>query len=340
MSNDSFHPYADRHVNPNGAGDARPTALQVVQDEGLVGKLSDKVVIVTGAASGIGVETARAMHETGAKVYIMVRDTKKGQEVVDEILENSSIKADMGVIQIDLASLASVRKAAQEFLSKESKLNILINNAGVMAIPERTLSIDGHEQQFAANYLGHFLLFQLLKSTLLSSASPGSDSRVVVVSSSGHRTQPPQFQDLTFEKNYSPWGAYGQAKTATIWMSNEIFRRYSSQHLTSTSLNPGGIWTPLQRHVSKETQESWDKDPNVPKFMKSPEQGAATSVWAAIGKVWEGNGAKYLEDVGLSYEVDKSGDVSPGGYAAHAFDAEGAEKMWKVSCELTGVKDD
>lgn len=143
MSTDPFAPYADRHVDTKGPGDARPTAFDIVTDENLVGGLKDKVCIITGAASGIGVETARAMHETGAKVYIMVRDTAKGQEVVDDILKNSKVEAEMGVIPIDLASMASVRRAAGEFLNREAKLNILINNAGVMAIPERTLTVDG-----------------------------------------------------------------------------------------------------------------------------------------------------------------------------------------------------
>jgi len=123
-------PYADVHTDTKGPGDARPTALQIIKDQNLVGKMTDKVALVTGCTSGIGVETARALHETGARLFITGRDVKKGEEVVREILEKSDIKSEIVLIELDLGSLASVRKAAAEILNKTDKLNIIVNNAG------------------------------------------------------------------------------------------------------------------------------------------------------------------------------------------------------------------
>lgn len=128
-----------------------------------------------------------------------------------------------------------------------------------------------------------------------------------------------------------------QAKTANIWFALELERRYGPQGVHSTALHPGGIWTPLQRHVP-ELMEKYGNDPAIQAHMKSPEQGAATSVWAAIGREWEGKGGKYLEDCGIG-ELYQGGGPATGGYEAHAYDAEGAKKLWEVSLELVGLKD-
>jgi NAD(P)-dependent dehydrogenase (short-subunit alcohol dehydrogenase family) len=165
----------------------------------------------------------------------------------------------------------------------------------IMATPQGKTK-DGFELQFGTNHLGHFYLFQLLKPLLLSSATPDYPSRVVSLSSIGHRTGSVRLDDYHFEapNSYSPWAAYGNAKTANIWFSNELERRYSSKHLHSTSLHPGGIWTGLQQHVPH-MRDEWDT-PQIAAYMKSPEQGAATTVYAALSDEWKHKGGKYLSN--------------------------------------------
>ena len=325
--------YAEAHVSPKGAGDARPTALDIIKDEGLEGKLRDKVVLITGCSSGLGVETARAMSATGAKVYCTARDIAKGQKAMEGILEPGRVE----LLTLDLNSLDSVRACAKDFLSKSDKLNILINNAGIMATPSNEKTDDGFEGQFGTNHLAHFLLFQLLKPTLLASSTPTLNSRVVAVSSMGHRASAPNFGDYNFENTpYSPWKAYGQSKTANIYMANEIERRYGSRGLHGFSLHPGGIATGLQVHM-KETMARYEKDENTRNYMKSVPQGAATSVLCAVSKELEGKGGRYFEDCDEA-ELNKSGAME--GYAAHAYDEEGEKNLWADSCKLVGVEDD
>ena len=156
--------YATVHLNENlkGPGDRRPSALQIIKDNDLEGKLSDKVMIITGCSSGIGIETARALSTTGATLYLSARDLDKGRTALEGILEPGRVE----LLQMDLNSLSSVRKAAAEFLSKSKTLNVLINNAGVMMTPEGKTE-EGFETQFGTNHLAHFYLFNLLKDTLL-----------------------------------------------------------------------------------------------------------------------------------------------------------------------------
>ena len=328
--------YRAAHQNPQGEGDSRPTSVQVVEDEGLIGKLSDKVVLITGTSSGIGIETARAMALTGAKVYCTVRNVKKGEDALSDILEPGRVE----LLEMDLNSLESVRAAAKDFLSKSDKLNILINNAGVMATPEGRTA-DGFETQFGTNHLAHFQLFQLLKTTLLKSATPEFGSRVVNVSSTGHRGLGIQFGNLNFEKpgSYNPWGAYGQSKTANIYMANEIERRYGSQNLHAFSVHPGGINTGLQTHVSQEAKDRWN-DPEVLKMFKSPAQGAATTTVCALSKELEGKGGRYFEECEESQPVKKGFAVTDGGYVAHTYNSEAEKKLWVESLKLLGMEDD
>ena len=239
---------------------------------------------------------------------------------------------------MDQNSLASVRECAQSFLSKSKQLNVLIGNAGIMANPTNDKTKDGFEAQFGTNHLAHFLLFQLLKPTLLSSSTPEFNSRVVCVSSSGHRRSGIHFVDLGLDKNYDPWTGYGQSKTANIYMATEIDRRYGSRGLHANSLHPGGIWTGLQIHMDVSQYKGKSE---VEKGMKSVEQGAATTVWAAVGKVWEGKGGKFLDDVQVAQPLKEGeGSIMAKGHAKHAFDEEKEKKLWEVSCEMVGVKDD
>ncbi|CAL8469736.1 g9278 [Coccomyxa elongata] len=330
--------YESVHAAPEGPGDARPTAMQIIEDEKLINQLTDKVFIITGGSSGIGIETARAIYATGALVYITARDLKKGQEVADDIkasLPNSKGKID--VLKLELDSLQSVRDCAADFLGKSKQLNVLINNAGIMACPEGKTK-DGFELQFGTNHLGHFLLFQLLKPTLLASSNPSFHSRVVCLSSSAHKRSSVLLDDLDFSKSgYDPWKSYGQSKTSNIWMATEIERRYGSKGLHANAVHPGGIRTNLQRHMDPDIMSKM-LDPYT-KHMKSPEQGAATTVWAATAKQWEGTGGKFLEDCSVSKPFNPETDSMLNGYAPHAYLRESAQELWELSNKLVGTSD-
>ncbi|KZL75781.1 short-chain dehydrogenase [Colletotrichum incanum] len=324
--------YAASHVSPQGPGDARPTALQVVQDEGLIGKLTGKVVLVTGANSGIGVETARAIHATGATLFLTARDTAKAQQAVDSVRNgpspDSKSDAPIHAIELRLDSLASVRSAAEAFLSKSKKLNLLILNAGVMATPEGKTE-DGFETQFGTNHLGHFLLFQLLKPALLAASTPEFQSRVISVSSMAHRFGKVRLDDYNFEKDpYEPWSAYGQSKTANIYFANEVERQYGSKGLHALSLHPGIIATNLSQYLPKEHLESISKDEALQKNMKT-----------ALSKEWEGRGGKYLSDLVEQGPADMGSQSEPG-YATWAYDEESAKQLWELSNKLVGFKDE
>jgi NAD(P)-dependent dehydrogenase (short-subunit alcohol dehydrogenase family) len=326
--------YTAAHTTPQGPGDARPTALQIVKDEGVEGKLSDKVVLVTGTSSGIGPETARAMAATGATVFCAARDLKKAKEAL------ATVDGKIELLECDLSSLESVRTAAKDFLSRSGgKLNILINNAGVMAVAKQTLTVDGHEMQFGTNHLGHFLLFQLLKPALLASSTPSFNSRVVDLTSVGHRVSGIHIGNYKLDGEYDPWIAYGQAKTANIYMTNSIERHYGSQGLHGLAVHPGGISTPLQRHLSDGYTKQFNEDPEFVKNMKSAEQGAATTVLAAISKSHESKGGVYMENCG-EWGLAKGRGLTDYGYAAHAFDPDSEERLWKDSYEMVGLKDE
>ncbi|KAI4681718.1 uncharacterized protein J4E84_007313 [Alternaria hordeiaustralica] len=343
--------YAELHkiANLRGAGDARPTALQIIRDEGLTGKLTDKVFLITGVSSGLGIETLRSLHTTGAHVIGTVRNIPKGQAVVDKILSekhNGGGKIDL--IEMELDRFTSIRKAAKEILTKTGgKLNAIIGNAGVMATPYGK-TVDGYETQFGTNHLGHFLLFHLLKDALLSSASPSYPSRYVSLSSMAHIWSTVHLDDYNYEKTpYSPWNAYGQSKTANIWFANAIERHYSSQHLHATSVHPGGIieGSGLGVHVSEETKQAMFGDPEVLRTFKDVGQGAATQVYAAVGREWRDKGGRYLAslvEMGTrEEEAGKEGmyESANEGYAAWAYDEEGEERLWRESFGMVGLEE-
>ena len=329
--------YADAHKTLQGPGDSRPTALDIVRDEGLEGKLQDKVFLITGCSSGIGVETARALSATGAKLFLGVRDTAKGESVLSEILEPGRVE----LLKIDLNSLDSVRAAARTFLEKSKTLNVLVNNAGIMATPQGTTA-DGFETQFGTNHLAHFLLFQLLKPTLLASSTPEFHSRVVVVSSAEHRAGGVLFGDYGFQQTaYNPRAAYAQSKTSNIYMANEIERRYGARGLHGLSLHPGGFKSALQKFVPAAIMERFMKDPDAVRYMKSVPQGAATTVVAAVSREWEGKGGRYLEDCGESQPVGEGpAKLTHVGYAPHAYNEQGEKQLWVDSLRMVGVEDD
>jgi NAD(P)-dependent dehydrogenase (short-subunit alcohol dehydrogenase family) len=206
-----------------------------------------------------------------------------------------------------------------------------------MACPEGQTK-DGFETQFGTNHLAHFLLFELLKPTLLASSTPEFHSRVVSISSGAHRISAVHVDDLDFKKaGYDPWKAYGQSKTANIHMATEIERRYGSKGLHAFAVHPGGIRTSLQRHLPQETIDGWSA-PEIAKKMKSPEQGAATTVWAAISKDLEGKGGKYLEDCSVAAaRVPGDAKMMDSGYSPYVYDEETARKLWEISLKMVGV---
>lgn len=338
--------YADVHQQDrlNGPGDQRPTALQIIQDNGLQGQMTNRVVFITGCSSGVGIPTAQALAATGAKVYGAVRNIEKGKSALKKLVESGQLE----LLELKLDSLDSVRHCAAEFQKRESKLNILINNAGIMAVPQLEFTEDGFESQLGTNHLGHFLLFQLLKPQLLVGSTPNFHSRIVAVSSTGHQIAAPNFDDINLKQSgaYEAWAAYGASKTAVVWTANEIERRYGSGNaeamitnkaIHANSVMPGGIATGLQVNVPG-LIDMITSNPQAVKNMKSAEQGAATSVWAAVDKAWEGKGGKWLEDCQIGKVADPRIPALQGGpgYAPWAYDEEGAERLWDLSLNLVG----
>ncbi|EFQ33923.1 short chain dehydrogenase [Colletotrichum graminicola] len=325
--------YAAAHANPQGPGDARPTALQVVEDEGLVGKLAGTVVLITGANAGIGLETARAVHATGATLFLTARDSTKARQAIDGVKNGPGPNSDAPVhaVELRLDSLASVRSAAKEFLSRSDRLNVLILNAGVMATPEGRTE-DGFETQFGTNHLGHFLFFQLLKPALLASSTPRFQSRVVSVSSMAHHRSNVRLDDVNFEKEtYRPWTAYGRSKTANILFAKEAERRYGLQGLHALSLHPGVIVTNLLQYLPADETEAILNSEAIKLVLKSAPQGAATSTYAALSPEWEGRGGKYLSNL-----VKTGPSTDNTGYALWIDDEQLPKELWDKSNELVG----
>lgn len=209
---------------------------------------------------------------------------------------------------------------------------------GIMALPERKETVDGFEQQFGVNYLAHYTLTALLLPALIRSSTPSFNSRVISVTSSGHGFSSVLFDDIYLRNNYNPWVAYGQSKTGNIWLANYINRVYGSRGVHATSAHPGVIETPLLQHISEDQIKAWGSNKTFKDSFKSPEQGAATTTWAAIAGVLEGRGGEYLVDCGLGKPADNAQLVEDEGYAPHAFDVEGENRLWELSSKLAGIK--
>ncbi|KAF2715931.1 NAD(P)-binding protein [Polychaeton citri CBS 116435] len=334
-SSSPYQPYAERYVDGPASG---PTAAEIVKDLGLEGKLQDKVILITGASAGLGHETARVLHTTGAKLYLTGRDLAKGQAVADGLVASNPSGQKPVLIGLDLDNLESVREAAKQFLDQEKRLDILVLNAGIMAVPEGR-TVDGFETQLGTNYFGHFLLFHLIKSTLLASGTQESPSRVITLSSAGHKAGGVFFDDLDLSKQgYNPMVAYAQSKTATIHLANSIDRHYSASGIRAVSVHPGMIFeTQLGRHMSQEELAGFA--PMAP-FARPLAQGAATTVWAALEPHFNKQGGVYLADAGVSSAATADEHFAGPGYAPHAFDEAAEEKLWKLSFGAVGLSDD
>jgi NAD(P)-dependent dehydrogenase (short-subunit alcohol dehydrogenase family) len=310
---------SDRVTTPFGF---ESTAADVIDGVDLTGKTA----IVTGASSGIGVETARALAAAGASVTLAVRDTSTGDRVAAAIRDSTG-NANVTVGALDLSDLSTVATFARTW---SGPLHILVNNAGVMAIPELTLSPAGHEIQFATNHLGHFALAIGLHDAL----AVAEKSRVVSVSSGGHQRSPVVFDDIDYAfRDYEPFGAYGQSKTANVLFAVEVTRRWAVDGITANALMPGAIFTQLGRHVDAEiAAAAMKRQDNV----KTVEQGAATSVLLAASPLLEGIGGRYFEDCNEAHVVERRGAPGTGGVAAYALDPDNARRLWDVSLRMIG----
>ncbi|UPK93681.1 hypothetical protein LCI18_004616 [Fusarium solani-melongenae] len=326
--------YAQVHESPAGPGDARPTASQIIHKEGLEGKWHGKVILITGCSSGLGVETARTLAATGANLYLTARDLDKAKTTLGDLAQSDRVH----LLQLDLNSLASVRAFVADFTSKTSNLNILIANAGVMMTPVGRTA-DGFEPQFGTNHLAYFLLFQLLKPTLLASSTAEFHSRVVILSSIAHRSAEVNFDNLNLDGDYNPWIAYAQSKTANVWTANEIERRYGTQGPHAWSVQPGPTGTGLYRYMSESEVAASQSDPTLAKIFKTVEQGAATTVWAATANALEGQGGKYLEDCQIAKPWNSIAGPWAPGYGPWTYDEEKEAKLWAKSLELVGVNE-
>jgi NAD(P)-dependent dehydrogenase (short-subunit alcohol dehydrogenase family) len=295
--------------------------VQTTAAEAIAGfDLGGKTAVITGASGGIGLETARAFAQAGAALVLGNRPGAKSVAAVAE-LRAGAPKASIEVFPLDLSSVAGVRTFATATLAACPRIDVLINNAGIMATPfERT--VDGFESQFGTNHLGHFLLTGFLMPAL-SAAAP---SRIVNVSSSGHHISNVHFDDLNYrERTYSPWEAYGQSKTSNLLFTTELERRYGSRGVHAYGLHPGLVGTDLMRYLSPADQawlEGRIKENNS--FMKTPAQGASTTVVAATSAALDGDA--YLEDC----QVSKN-------RAAYATDPQAAAQLWAMSEELLGT---
>ncbi|MET9289234.1 SDR family NAD(P)-dependent oxidoreductase [Nocardia beijingensis] len=297
---------------------AETTAAEVLAGVDLTGRRA----IVTGGASGIGVETARALAGAGAEVTLAVRDLAAGERTAADIVGTTGNDR-VRVAPLDLADQASVAAFVAEWAGP---LHMLINNAGVMASP-LLRTPQGWEMQFATNHLGHFALTTGLHRAL---AAAGT-ARVVSVSSSAHHRSPVVFDDIHFERRpYDPWSAYGQSKTANVLFAVEATRRWAEDGITVNALMPGGIRTNLQRHVSEEDLERLRAAAGGASVWKTPQQGAATSVLVAASPLLDGVGGRYFEDCNEAVVGVLS---ARNGVAEYALDPEAAARLWQVSSE-------
>ncbi|GAA4583893.1 SDR family NAD(P)-dependent oxidoreductase [Planotetraspora phitsanulokensis] len=301
-----------------------PFTRETTDDQVLEGvDLTGKRVVITGGGSGIGAETARALAAKGADVTIAVRDVETGEKAAADLRRKAGA-GDIRVAGLDLLDRGSIDAFGRAW---SGPLDVLVNNAGIMALPELHRTKEGWELQFATNHLGHFALALRLHDAL----AEAGDARIVSVSSNAHRVSPIVFDDIMFERRpYEEWSAYGQSKTANVLFAVEAAKRWAADGITANALMPGGIRTGLQRHqTSAAAQEIFDNYD-----WKTPEQGASTSVLLAASPLVEGVSGRYFED---NNEAEPTTDLhAETGVRAYALDPVAAERLWNVSLELIG----
>ena len=303
----------------------RSTARQVVDGIDLAGRR----IVVTGGYSGIGTETVRALAGAGAKVIVGARRPEQAHEVLD------GMAGDIAILPLDLLDPASIDAFAESVAAEHETIDILINNAAIMASPLMR-DARGYEMQFATNHLGHFQLTARLWPLLVA----GGGARVVALSSIGHRLHGLDLDDPNFERrDYDKWLAYGQAKSANALFALHLDKLGEAKGVRAFAVHPGGIATPLQRHLTMEEQRAmgwYDEEGNVHEAFKSTEEGAATSVWCALSPLLEGKGGVYCEDCEVAIAANPE-NPRAGGYWPHIRDEELAKDLWAKSEEMTGV---
>ena len=292
--------------------------------------LNEKIAIVTGGYSGIGLETTRELVATGAKVIIPAKRTEVAVQNLEGIVSKENI------VEMDLGNLNSVKKFTEDFKESFGKLDLLINNAGIMACPETRIG-NGWESQFAVNHIGHFLLTKELMDTMAENDS----ARFVSLSSSAHSLTGMLWDDIHFQSNpYDKWMAYGQSKTASSLIAIEFHRRMVDKGVSGFSVHPGGILTPLQRHLQKEEMVAlgWMDENGSPSemaknFFKSTSQGASTTLWCATSSNLNGIGGVFCEDCDIAKRKNEVDDSLQRyfGVADWAVDTEEASKLWDVT---------
>jgi len=300
---------------------AESTAAEVVAGVDLTGKRA----IVTGGSSGIGIETARALAAAGAEVTLAVRNAEAGRSVAEDITATTG-NADLRVSELDLAVPRSIAALVAGWTGP---LDVLVNNAGVMAIPDLQLTPEGWELQFATNHLGHFALAVGLHDAL---AKASAGARIVSLSSRGHLRSPVVFEDINFaSRPYEPLVAYGQSKTANVLFAVEASRRWADEGVTANAVHPGAVATTnLSRHLDPDELERI-KAAGVYHY-KSAEQGAATSVLVATSPELDGIGGRYFQDCNEAPVVDPATVEETGaGVAGYAVDPANAERLWQLS---------
>lgn len=292
--------------------------------------LAGKVAVVTGGYSGIGLETTRALAGAGMKVYVPVRDPAKAQSNL------AYLQGEIVTEQLDLGDLNSVNVLVEKLLATEKSIDILINNAGIMACPETRIG-NNWESQFAVNHLGHFVLSTGLLPAILAADSP----RVVSLSSVAHRRTDIMWDDIHFQSAaYEKWTAYAQSKTANALFALGLDMKFRDQGLQAFSVHPGGILTPLQRHLPNEEMEAlgWtDAEGNISEqaaaVFKSPSQGCTTTLWAATSPQLADTGGLYCEDCDVSNLATEDSppyfDVAP-----WAVSEESAMRLWELTEDM------
>jgi NAD(P)-dependent dehydrogenase (short-subunit alcohol dehydrogenase family) len=310
---------------------ATSTTDEVLQGINLTGKR----VLVTGVSAGLGVETARALAAHGAEVVGAARDLSKAQAATQQVRAQAANGGSLELVQLDLASLDSVRRCADGLLAAGKSFDLIIANAGVMACPQGK-TVDGFETQFGTNHLGHFVLVNRIASLLK------AGSRLVNLSSAGHRYADVDLQDPNFEHSpYAEFTAYGRSKTANVLFAVEFDRRHKARGVRATAVHPGGIRTELSRHLTPAMLEKLVAQINAsqpkgapPFSYKSIPQGAATSVWAACVADAAAIGARYCEDCHVA-EIAAAPGIRAG-VQPYAVDPQHAQALWQKSEEMVG----
>ena len=317
----------------------RPFGATSTTEDVLAGvDLGGKRILVTGVSAGLGVETARALAAHGAQVVGAARNLDKAKAATAEVRAQAANGGGLELVELDLASLASVRACADALVAAGKPFDLVIANAGVMATPFGKTA-DGFETQFGTNHLGHFVLVNRIASLM----KPGS--RLVNLSSSGHRFSDVDLDDPNFDSTeYTPFGAYGRSKTANILFAVEFDRRHKASGVRATAVHPGGIQTELSRYMTDEVRDAMIKSINetnqaagAPAFAwKTIPQGAATSVWAGVVAAADQVGGLYCEDCHVAERVE-GGDIRAG-VRAYALDPDHAKALWAKSEEMVGER--